>query len=498
MYDRLSLSTMGLISKRLGLIALALLVLFLLSILYARHIYAPSDDTFIFLVYARNFLEGNGFTFNGIAVEGYSSTLWLLMITALGILGVDLLTTALALSILSGGIALISTYYLARKLSLNPIWSLLPVALLAATGDFTFYMSVGLEQVMFVALVAVSTATAIQDPEEVLRSFLFPILLTLMILIRLEGALVAALLLVSLGIRSNSWSLVVRCGFYVALILAPFVLFRFISYGHWLPNTFFAKSNAGISHISQGINYIRGSVFRYGILLLIGSYLFARIFTSENRFKRRFEKPFLLLIISAIWLCYVIVQGGDNMVGGRVLIPILPLVYVALADIAYRTWVSTKTAVLVTGIACIGLAAGYLMDTRVGRHAEGWRRATSQRTGIGLYLRNNFPKDTLIALNPAGIIPYYSQLPTLDMLGLNDEYIAHHGKRDRTLPFGHQAGDGAYILSRKPDIIFFGSGSKEPGSYISDREIWSSDYFWQNYTLTEFPNAGFAYVNNDS
>ena len=41
-----------------------------------------------------------------------------------------------------------------------------------------------------------------------------------------------------------------------------------------------------------------------------------------------------LAFISVAWLVQVAVQGGDNMVGGRILIPALPLVYVALAGLA--------------------------------------------------------------------------------------------------------------------------------------------------------------------
>jgi hypothetical protein len=112
-----------------------------------------------------------------------------------------------------------------------------------------------------------------------------------------------------------------------------------------------------------------------------------------------------------------------------------------------------------------------------------------------LYLRDNYPSDTLVALNQAGIIPYYSQLPTIDMLGLNDVHIAHSGKRDYTLWYAHQAGDGEYVLSRKPDIIIFGGlgPSIEPGEFISDQEIWASDIFRNEYVLTEWIGIGYVY-----
>jgi hypothetical protein len=39
------------------------------------------DDTYISSVYVRNVLEGNGLTFNGMRVEGYSNLLWVLVVT---------------------------------------------------------------------------------------------------------------------------------------------------------------------------------------------------------------------------------------------------------------------------------------------------------------------------------------------------------------------------------------------------------------------------------
>jgi len=82
------------------------------------------------------------------------------------------------------------------------------------------------------------------------------------------------------------------------------------------------------------------------------------------------------------------------------------------------------------------------------------------------------------------------------MLGLNDIHIAHAGKRDYSLWYAHQAGDGAYVLSRKPDIIIFTGRtlSAEPGEFISDREIWAAAQFKSDYELVEWKGIGFVYA----
>ena len=94
------------------------------------------------------------------------------------------------------------------------------------------------------------------------------------------------------------------------------------------------------------------------------------------------------------------------------------------------------------------------------------------------------------------MIPYYSGLPTIDMLGLNDVHIAHHGKRDPMMRFAHQVGDGAYVLSREPGVILFGGFLKKEASgyFVSDRQIWSSPEFERHYVPVEWPDVGWAWV----
>ena len=102
---------------------------------------------------------------------------------------------------------------------------------------------------------------------------------------------------------------------------------------------------------------------------------------------------------------------------------------------------------------------------------------------VGMWLRENAPREALFATNTGGSIPYYSQLRTVDMLGLNDTHIAH---REISWlgsgPAGHEKGDGAYVLSRKPDYIQFGSslGDLVP-RFLSDQELWKIPEFHREY-----------------
>lgn len=92
--------------QRNGRVLFILLVLFPVTVIYGRYVYAPSDDMYIFLVYARNFLEGNGLTFNGTVVEGFTSVAWTASITLLGLTRLPLPQLAEGLSMVTGLLAL--------------------------------------------------------------------------------------------------------------------------------------------------------------------------------------------------------------------------------------------------------------------------------------------------------------------------------------------------------------------------------------------------------
>ncbi len=103
-------------------------------------------------------------------------------------------------------------------------------------------------------------------------------------------------------------------------------------------------------------------------------------------------------------------------------------------------------------------------------------------------MRDHFPPDTVIAVNAAGSVPYFSGFEAIDMLGLNDTHIAHRKMPDMGRgKAGHEKGDGAYVLAAKPDVIQLGSslGRKTP-LFVSGREMYRSQEFQESYELRSY------------
>lgn len=476
-------------------IAVVAFVLFPLLAIYGWAVYAPCDDTYIFAVYARSFLEGNGLTFNGERVEGFTSTTWVLWGAVLGWLRIPIPLGLEISSSISGGLALLATYALGRGVGLSPRRSLLAPGLLAASGDLAFYASSGMDGPIFAAMVTGTLALcAARAPGELLGSVRFPLVLAILTLTRPEGAWIAAVLLALLGFEAKSFGAAARCAFVYVAALFPVVLVKRLYYGFWLPNTYYVKADAGLENLAHGAQYLSEALGRYapvaGVAALVAA---ARVWRRDASPPARWVPT---ATVCALWVVYVLVQGGDGLIGARMLVPVLPLFYVLTVKLAERVpFRIAGAAVLVLSVV---LVWGYVVDERVQVQAKRWRQIARTREYVGLQLRERFPAGTLIATDAAGIIPYLSRLPTLDMLGLNDEHIAHHGRRDRELRVGHQAGDGAYVLSREPKVILFGArAGQKPGKFVSDREIWESREFRDDYVATSLGGRAWAYVRRE-
>ena len=68
---------------------------------------------------------------------------------------------------------------------------------------------------------------------------------------------------------------------------------------------------------------------------------------------------------------------------------------------------------------------------KVGSHGGvdsiGWLKMFAEQCKhAGLWLREHTSVDASIATTAAGTIPFYSRLYTVDILGLNDEWVAHN------------------------------------------------------------------------
>jgi hypothetical protein len=108
---------------------------------------------------------------------------------------------------------------------------------------------------------------------------------------------------------------------------------------------------------------------------------------------------------------------------------------------------------------------------------------------IGRLLKTAFgAARPLLAADAAGTLPYFSELPALDMLGLSDRYLARHPPPDLGEGWlGHELGDGRYVLEREPDLVVFtGPAGGPPRRFKSGLEMFREPRFAERYRLVGF------------
>jgi len=271
-----------------------------------------------------------------------------------------------------------------------------------------------------------------------------------------------------------------------ASISAPFLAWRYYYYGALLPNTFHAKVGFTVIQILRGAAYASDFCVSSFPLVLLSASMFFFI----GKWNDIGSKFFILPITILFYTLYIIAVGGDFMYAFRFFAPLMPIICLTSSYSAFflssQLSEKSKTRITVNTIIAVSLFYIFIQNSTLPELFEiKESQAVTAGTEIGLLLKQNAPAGAILATNTAGIIPYYSGLYTIDMLGLTNKEIAETCAPDKSGgSAGHEKGNGAYVLTKKPLYITFGNflGQKAP-LYKGDKEIAESDEFKNDYIL---------------
>jgi hypothetical protein len=104
-------------------------------------------------------------------------------------------------------------------------------------------------------------------------------------------------------------------------------------------------------------------------------------------------------------------------------------------------------------------------------------RATEARVTMGRWLKTNVPRGTFIAVDAAGQVPYFSELPAIDMFGINDLHIGRLqiATLGQGTP-GHEKFDLVYVIMRQPEyVVIFGTLMDSVKEYERAPVEWTND-----------------------
>jgi len=417
------------------------------------------DDAFISFRYARNLVHGWGLVFNqGERVEGYTNFLWVLLTAIPEMFGfsTEMFAKVVGLVCSVGTLVVISW----PTNGLSPAVRWIPAAFLATSPSFVVWSVSGLETALFGLLLTLGILRVAWSAENGKTDQVAAVLLALACLARPEGVLivttVAAIYSVLALRRVLAWSSWLKWCLTVLAIFLPYYLWRYAYYGYPLPNTFYAKVGFGGSQFSRGLLYLKSFILASGFWT-IGWIL-------GLRWNRRPRFSAIIGSTLVVFITYIVLVGGDGLPMYRFFAPIVGLLYLLLLGLGvdgfFKRWGERNWAMR-AGVTV--LAISFFWNAHAAVFGPGYRSVQKDIKEIwtwkviGGWFRQNAARSESLAVIPAGALPYYSELRSLDMLGLNDVAIAHRTMENLGAGrAGHEKYDVAHVLDWKPTYVLVG------------------------------------------
>ena len=479
--------------------ALTLVVL----LIHVHYYWFLCDDAFISFRYADNLVQGRGLVFNPGApsVEGYTNFLWVILMAAFAVVKIppEQAANVTALGATVGVWGLVAWYACRTRPTDERAWlAVMPLLLLGITRSFAVWATSGLETRLFELLVVGAVMRLTVEVRNRLAQRpswnVAGLFLAFATLTRPDGLLVSFVLLsVAAGCLTLRKRLTTRFtlvqGVPFLLLVGAHFLFRRWYYGDWLPNTYYAKVD-GQTWWPLGWMYLAAFALEYAAYLW-APLLVAGVIHCCRQGRAIVPATFLTLV--GVHALYVASIGGDHF-EYRPLTLYYPLLYLVMYEGACLLARGNRWRLFAVG-AYIALVAGGIIWLPAQSHRQfrdlpqdrtrvhpwwpdqdpiyrwwplraigaGYRELLDRQRSCAANIRQEeharlvvdliaegrqlarlvkegrLPADTLIALDGVGAVPYYSGLPTLDRLGLNDHEIARqpflenrmvaHGKR---------------------------------------------------------------------
>jgi arabinofuranosyltransferase len=468
------------------------------------------DDAYIVYRYAANLAHGYGFVFNpGERVEGVTCFLWTVILAPLAALGVPLPRVAPWLTAIAGlsvvGLLPGTAARLRRagargaamddpNAAVTDAGDWLASALLAAHPAFAYWSVGALETVPYALLLLLALRDQIDEQARGSgrRSAFW---LGLASLVRPETPVVAAALGLGRLIdgpgrapRARAAG-VARWVAIIAAFFVPFLIFRRLYFGDWLPNTYYAKTGLGpMGNLDLGRQYtlpfLASLAPSFGSIALPAAtaglaMLFALLAWALPRPGLR-SAALLICGIGA----GVLLDGGDWMFLHRFWVPALPPLILLLAAAARALAAAgasgttpaagaarPRRATIAITAAAVVLGASYVtygVSERNGPegllvNAAGYRFAHHE---VADFLKERAHPGDVVALMDVGIIGYESGLGVIDISGLTDPRVARApgGFLDKQYPV-------ASLLAAAPRFFVLVNGFSMDEAILADPEF---------------------------
>jgi hypothetical protein len=422
------------------------------------------DDAFITFRYARSLLQGHGFSFNpeGPRVEGFSSPVWLLLLTGLaGVFGHHALPTlAIILGFLCYGLCL---YWLCEPIydkwgsSRHHPGSLFTLALFISSPAIFFYSVTGMETLLFL-LVLLIFARSASGSATLQAGIVCGLMATW---VRPEGLWFLPMLFIQAIVMAPRQFFRQRRFWLLAGSVvtgsAMLVGLRLWLFGYLFPNTYFAKPMI----FKDAAMYLRTSFLNGWALPLLLLALLGAIFGQRQ------YRGYFLAALS--WVLAAFLEGGDWMAHGRMLIPAFGLFSLSVAGIQGLFSRQNFWRRIWQGAAIIGVVAACGLGFKEERDCYRYAQYSFAKTSYVEEMLIRWINESRIhsaATVDIGMLGYYSPISIFDLAGLTDIRIAHSpgSHLGKMFPLDY------LFIEKRPELIILRTSAK-PGIMTSNFKI---------------------------
>jgi hypothetical protein len=461
-----------------------------------------ADDAMISMCYARNLAAGDGLVWYPGAekVEGFTNPLWVLYMAVLHLMPVAPAKMSLLVQI-TGAACLVANLFFVRKIArmISPQSSLVWIG---ATVLTAFYLPLnnwsmqGMEVGLLTLMVSIAVWLSIDSLDKHRFPWSLPVLMGASLLVRIDMLIPCLVIAAYLVVADSQYRLghLTMAVFALAIGLCAQTAFRLWYYGDILPNTYYLKMTGypALLRIARGtlvlfdfVGHLNWILFLLPLSLLILRPA-GQFFNSVNECRVRFVvlPHHLLMLVFGGQVAYSVYTGGDawEWWGGsnRFISIAMPLYFVLLCcafdtilarlqesagynGASIRAWRFWKPAAM-----CLGIG-GALLNANALTGPASWSFLRLEHPPLhvdhnrqmverALLIEKVTSADATIALQWAGIIPYFCNRKPIDLLGKNDRYVArlpmHRGPGLRWFYPGHLKWDLDYSLGKlRPDIM---------------------------------------------
>jgi arabinofuranosyltransferase len=467
------------------------------------------DDAFITYRYAQNLAMGHGITWNPgyPPTEGYTNFLLVLMLAPVIWAGLDpLLFTRVLSFICVIAISGILFTIARRRYNSSTTTASMVAAIIFLVPASEILCLVGLETVVyaFFLLITFIAGVVFIDRKQLSHSILFSCLLFLTMLLRPEAALLYPIIsiayLVEVVRNKAAWKPLIA-GLLALLALGGIYLaWKYLHFGQLLPNPFYLKASGRTFISPDGLDSVKSFIRGYALLLILAFSSIILCFSLKSTEKPRNKTVALLGTIFVVVYCLFFTHVDTLMdAGGRFLYPLVPLVILLATPILAKALgfleSASKHRIIVLPIIMLAFLFAFGRSNILGMygHINNIKRLAfngnlqSRKTAVDPMQKEylvakalaEFPqiKEVRIAFADSGVIPYFTGAIWLDVVGLNDEFIAKTRNKNQLVDYFFIWSPDLVIQPGKFGLSWLQVGHGPLGDYLS----WSNDRRWDEY-----------------